>query len=150
MLRISISLCAVFALALGVAGCEPGSDTNALDEHSVIDAEPIEVSAEDLREKLEDERPGARPNYGYNGEILKVSGEILELDTEVSENHSKTFVKLLLLESPRFTADCYFAHKHQDEVKRLSMGGTLTLRGKCRGTGSNSITLSGCVIDAAK
>ena len=122
MERTSVHLVLTFGLWLGlILGCS-----------SLRNSAPIKISAEDLSKAYESNEITA--NDRYKGETLIVTGKMGITNTEVGSFH--------FLDGPLVV--CFMEQK--DEVSKLKIGQTVTVKGKCMGRVMVFVTLMNCVV----
>ncbi len=117
-----VTLLIVFSIWLGlILGCS-----------SLRNSAPIKISAEDLSKAYESNEITA--NDRYKGETLIVTGKMGITNTEVGSFH--------FLDAPLVV--CFAEQK--DEVAKLKIGQTVSVKGKCTGSVMGFVTLMNCVI----
>ena len=121
----SITLVLTFGLWLGlVLGCS-----------SLRNSAPIKISAEDLSKAYENEKTA---NDRYRGETLIVTGMVGITNT----SKGKTPAAFHFADAPLVV--CFM--EQEDEVSKLKIGQTVTVKGKCTGSVLGFVTLMNCVI----
>jgi hypothetical protein len=122
-----VTLVLMFGLWLGlVLGCS-----------SLRNSAPIKISAEDLSKAYESNEKTA--NDRYKGETLIVTGMVgvTNIPEGVTPPPSFHFGDAPLVV-------CFAEEK--DEVSKLKMGQTVTVKGKCMGSVLGFVTLTNCVV----
>ena len=122
-----VTLVVVFGLWLGlILGCS-----------SFRSSAPIKISAEDLSKAYESNEKTA--NDRYKGETLIVTGKVGITNIPEGATPPPSFH---FADAPLVVC---FA-KEKDEVSRLKIGQTVTVKGKCTGSVLGFVTLTNCVI----
>jgi hypothetical protein len=123
VLTLGVVLCLWLGLVLGCS--------------SLRNSAPIKISAEDLSKAYESNEKTA--NDRYKGETLIVTGMVgvTNIPEGVTPPPSFHFGDAPLVV-------CFAEQK--DEVARLKMGQTVTVRGKCMGSVLGFVTLTNCVV----
>ena len=118
-----VTLLIIFGIWLGlILGCS-----------SLRNSAPIKISAEDLSKAYGSNEKTA--NDRYRGETLIVTGKMGITNTEVGSFH--------FLDAPLVV--CFM--EQEDEVSKLKIGQTVTVKGKCTGSVMGFVTLMNCVIE---
>src|ERR1700687_3282000 len=125
--RNAVTLVVVFGLWVGlILGCS-----------SLRNSAPIKISAEDLSKAYESNENSA--NDRYKGETLIVTGKVGV--TNISEGATTP---------PSFHFGdghlVVFFAEEKEEVSKLKIGQTVTVKGKCMGRVLLFVTLMNCVI----
>ncbi len=127
MERTSVHLVLTFGLWLGlILGCS-----------SLRNSAPIKISAEDLSKAYESNENSA--NDRYKGETLIVTGMVGVTNIPEGATPPPSFH---FGDAPLVV--CFAEEK--EEVSKLKMGQTVTVKGKCMGRVLLFVTLTNCVI----
>ena len=122
-----VTLVVVFGLWLGlILGCS-----------SLRNSAPIKISAEDLSKAYESNEKTA--NDRYKGETLIVTGKVGITNIPEGATPPPSFH---FADAPLVV--CFAEEK--EEVSKLKMGQTVTVRGKCMGSVLGFVTLTNCVV----
>jgi hypothetical protein len=121
-----VTLLIVFSIWLGLTlGCS-----------SLRNSAPIKISAEDLSKAYESNEVTA--NNRYRGETLIVTGKVGITNT----SKGKTPAAFHFADAPLVV--CFM--EQEDDVTKLKIGQTVTVKGKCTGSVLGFVTLMNCVI----